>query len=262
LILCDSPLPEALRRAAARADHLTLAAVPALWCAWHEAGAIPTNVRLAISAGAPLPLPVELDVLASTRIKIHNFYGATECGGIAYDNAETPRTDGACVGTPMRGVRVAVDPEGCLEVRSPAVGETYWPEAGPELAGGCYRTRDLAELHGGRVFLRGRAGDLINVAGRKVSPELVERVLREQPAVKECLVLGLPASDAGRSEVVAAVVVSRGEVSPEVLQQFLLARLPPWQVPREWRLVPSLAPNSRGKLSRAEWRRRLLGRSA
>ena len=42
---------------------------------------------------------------------------------------------------------------------------------------------DLAELKDGRVFLRGRLSDQINVAGRKVSPETVERVLLAHPAV-------------------------------------------------------------------------------
>ena len=30
---------------------ITLAAVPALWRTWHEADAVPRNVRIAISAG-------------------------------------------------------------------------------------------------------------------------------------------------------------------------------------------------------------------
>src|SRR5204863_4900590 len=54
LLLLDSPLPEAVRRSAELHPAITLAAVPALWRAWHEASAIPANVRLAISAGAPL----------------------------------------------------------------------------------------------------------------------------------------------------------------------------------------------------------------
>jgi acyl-CoA synthetase (AMP-forming)/AMP-acid ligase II len=41
------------------------------------------------------------------------------------------------------------------------------------------------------------------------------------------------------------------------LRQFLLETLPAWQVPREWRFVPTLSPGVRGKISRAEWRRRL-----
>ena len=49
---------------------------------------------------------------------------------------------------------------------------------------------------------------------------------------------------------------SRVKTSAAELKQFLLARLPAWQVPREWRFVDSLAGNTRGKISRAEWRRK------
>src|SRR5947207_2957818 len=65
LILVGSVLPEALRRAAASGPAVTLAAVPALWRTWHEAKAIPSTVRLAISAGAPLPLALEQSVFAA-----------------------------------------------------------------------------------------------------------------------------------------------------------------------------------------------------
>ena len=44
----------------------------------------------------------------------------------------------------------------------------------------------------------------------------------------------------------------------ESLRQFALTHLPAWQVPREWWKVDSLAANGRGKLSRAEWRKRYL----
>src|SRR5580765_3160074 len=96
LILVGSVLPEALRRAAAGEPAVTLPAVPALWRVWHEAGAIPKNVRLAISAGAPLPLQLEEDVFQRAGLKLHNFYGSSECGGIAYDNSHAPRFDAAC----------------------------------------------------------------------------------------------------------------------------------------------------------------------
>src|SRR5438067_302229 len=166
LILADSPLPETVLHAAMTVENITLPAVPALWRAWHEAKAIPSNVRLAISAGAPLPLSLEQAVMEATGIKLHNFYGASECGGIAYDASTGPRADATCVGAPLRNVQLIVNEEGCLEVRSRAVGENYWPAPSPDLSPGCYRTSDLAELRDGLVFLRGRSSDLINVAGR------------------------------------------------------------------------------------------------
>jgi len=253
LILAPAPLPEIIRRAAADASAVTLAAVPALWRAWHESGGVPTQVRLAISAGAPLPIGLEQAVFAASGIKIHNFYGASECGGIAYDASPAPRTEAALAGAPLPGVHVSLSGEGCLTVRSPAVGQTYWPQASQTLGGGRFQTSDLAELKDGLVFLRGRLSDLINMAGRKVSPETIERALLCHPRVSECLVFGAPSPDEQRADMIVAVVVSAaGEME---LKRFLLESLPSWQVPRCWQFVESLSAGPRGKISRAEWRR-------
>ncbi|MGA3268200.1 MAG: fatty acid--CoA ligase family protein [Verrucomicrobiota bacterium] len=254
LILAPAPLPEIVRRAAEKEPAVTLAAVPAMWRTWHEAGAIPATVRLAISAGAPLPLAIEQAVFQTSSVKIHNFLGSSECGGIAFDATDVPRADATCAGAPMRNVSLSVNADGCLVVRSRAVGETYWPEKAAALGGGIFQTSDLAELRDGLVFLRGRLGDQINVAGRKFSPETVERALLTHPRVRECLVFGAPSGDAGRLETVVAVVAS--ELAEGELKQFLLQRLPAWQVPRAWRFVAALPVNARGKLSRAEWRER------
>ena len=95
---------------------------------------------------------------------------------------------------------------------------------------------------------------MIHVAGRKVTPETIERVLLAHPAVRDCLVFGLPSSDAERTETIAAVVVS--DAPENELKRFLLEKLPAWQVPRQWQFVDSLSANARGKISRAEWRKR------
>jgi acyl-coenzyme A synthetase/AMP-(fatty) acid ligase len=256
LILTPAPLPEIIRCASENEPAITFAAVPAMWRAWHEAGAIPHGVRLAISAGAPLSVDLEQAIFKSRGLKIHNFYGASECGGIAYDASETPRTDPALVGTPMQNVNVSLNDLGCLVVRSRAVAESYWPERSDSLDGGTFQSNDLAELKDGAVYLRGRQGDQINVAGRKVSPETVERALLAHPQVRECLVFGVPSPEGERTETIVAVIVAgAGE---KELKPFLLQTLPAWQVPREWRFVGSLSANARGKISRAEWRRNFM----
>jgi long-chain acyl-CoA synthetase len=202
---------------------------------------------------------LEQDIFQSCGIKIHNFLGSTECGGIAYDAGERQRGDDAHVGTPMQNVHLSLNDDGCLVVRSRAVAETYWPEKSDSLVRGIFQTSDLAELKDGAVFLRGRLGDQINIAGRKVSPEAVERVLLTHPDVRECLVFGVPSRAAERAEMIVAVVAS--DATEMELKNFLLQTMPAWQVPREWRFVGSLVPNARGKVSRAEWRKRFMAES-
>ncbi len=257
LILVPAPLPEMIRRAAEGEAQLTLPAVPSMWRAWHEARAIPAAVRLAISAGAALPLNLEQSVFAASGLKLHNFLGASECGGMAYDASAIPRTDGALAGSPLQKVGLSTNEYGALIVQSAAVAETYWPQPSLTLGGGKFQTSDLAEIVDGQVFIRGRQSDEINVAGRKVTPETIERALLRHPDVRECLVFGAPSRAAERTETIFAVLVS-GATEAE-LKQFLLQSLPAWQLPREWHFVAALAVNARGKISRAEWRRKLAG---
>jgi acyl-coenzyme A synthetase/AMP-(fatty) acid ligase len=201
---------------------------------------------------------LERAVFDEHGVKIHNFYGSTECGGIAYDATATPRADEASVGLPLRNVKVAVNRNRVLLVRSRAVGETYWPEPADTLGRGRFQTCDLAELKDGAVHLRGHASDQINVAGRKVSPATIEQALREHEAVDECLVFSVPSPNPDRIDLIVACVTADQRGTTEELKQFLLGKLPSWQVPREWWFVKSLGTNARGKVSRARWRKDFL----
>lgn len=262
LILVDAPLPAIVATAAKLTGQVTIAAVPALWRTWHEAGSIPANVRLAISAGAPLPVALEAEIYAKCGLKIHNFYGSSECGGIAYDHSEAPRTDASIVGSAMDNVVLAVNTDGCLEVRGEAVGLGYFPSEPDRLGNQCFTTSDLVEFKEGQVHLLGRASDVINVAGRKISPETIEAALASHPAVNCCVVFGAPSDDASRGETIVAMVRLHEEVPIEMLRQHLLAMQPAWQLPREWVITDELTPNTRGKIPRAEWRKRWLTKTS
>jgi long-chain acyl-CoA synthetase len=260
LLLLKSPLPESLRSAgeARRSARVafTLPGVPALWRAWHEANAIPQNIQIAISAGAPLPSALEENILKSAGLKIHNFLGATECGGIAYDCSRSLRSDAAIAGSPLCNVSLSVT-DGMLEVRGPAVGASYWPDPRPELADGVFRTSDLVDLRAGILFMRGRASDVIHMAGRKVAPEEIESVLARHPAVKDCVVFGAP-RNAHENQIVAIVV---GEADAlDAIKRFASGELPAWKTPRQWLFVDSLGANARGKVSRAQWREKFIAR--
>lgn len=254
----DTPLPESLRRAfalaAGRGARLTLPAVPAMWRAWHQAGVLrDAPVALAISAGAPLPCDLERQIFEDASLKVHNFYGASECGGIAFDDSECPREDDRFIGRPMHRVSLVTSDEGCLIVRSPAVAESAWP-ADESLGAGCFLTTDLAEVREGRIFLLGRSSDTINVAGRKVSPAEIEALLHAHPEIGHCVVFGVPSTDAARVDDIVACVNASPAVDRDALVRQLSSGLPATLRPRHWWFAPDLVPDARGKISRARWR--------
>jgi long-chain acyl-CoA synthetase len=258
VVLCPSRLPEAFRSALQIFEHATVPAVPALWNIWHHSNVISPKIKLAISAGAPLPINLERAVFEKTGVKIHNFYGASECGGICYDRSDAPRDSTNEVGSPMLNVAVDVNESGCLRVRSTAVGLGYWPGRHEAISNGTFQTTDRAEIRAGHVLLLGRETDVINIAGQKISPDVIEQALLKHPLVSECVVFGVPAEDSARHESIAACVAAREALNADDLKQFLLKIVPPAHVPRHWKFVPSLADPARGKISRFQWRQRFL----
>jgi long-chain acyl-CoA synthetase len=256
LVVADDIMPRAVVDGLRLSSATVLPGVPAIFRSLAEFPAEERSLRLCVSAGAPLAREVARNFFTRWQRKIHSFYGASECGGICYDSGDEPDPQPGYVGPTLEGVNVrleGVEPSQ-IWVRSLAVGSGYWPKIHDDnFREGAFRPSDLLQKSGGGYAIAGRISDLINVAGRKVNPDEVERVLRTSPRVREAVVLGLPAN--ARGEEVAACI--QGEVSEAELRTLCAKRLAAWQVPRRWFFFEEIPLNARGKVSRAELRARL-----
>ncbi|HLF57296.1 MAG TPA: fatty acid--CoA ligase family protein, partial [Thermoanaerobaculia bacterium] len=204
------------------------------------------------SAGAPLAPAVARELRLRTARPVHAFYGASECGGIAYDRAGDAAERGT-VGTAVDGVALALDDaSGRLIVRSPAVAERYLPEPARELGDGAFTTGDLATIENGEVRLHGRADDWVIVRGKNVNPREVESVLREIPGVDDASVFGVDGPDGPRTLLRAVVAAPGGVVDAARLLAFCRDRLAEHKVPRSVVVVRALPRTERGKLDRGE----------
>jgi long-chain acyl-CoA synthetase len=232
--------------------------VPALFRSLGEFSASPKDLRLCVSAGAPLAGAIARIFFECWGRKIHSLYGASECGGICYDRTDSIDTPPNYVGQPLEGVSITCETEGPSQVwvRSLAVGSGYWPPLQEvNFTKGAFRPGDLLERSASGFVIVGRTSDFINVAGRKLNPEEVEKVLRMSPNVREAVVLGLPASSRGE-EIVACI---QGKVTEAELRALCTNNLAAWQLPRRWFFFEEIPLNARGKISRAELRARLAG---
>ena len=217
-------------------------------------------LRLCISAGAPLSSKVAQQFKEQFGVKIHTFYGASECGGICYDASDAPPEE-QFLGTPMSNVAVDLSEDGTICVRSAAVGAGYFPKPDPEvLGGGRFIPSDLLRQTASGMNLVGRASDVINIAGRKLNPLEVEFRLQEFPGVSQAVVFGVP-SLLRNEEPVACIA---GAVDEQAFRQFAQARLSPWQMPKDFWFVEEIPANERGKISRRElaqsYRKRTTGK--
>jgi len=237
--LAPVPFPRVIEEIFKQHPVLVVAAVPSMWRAWHRAGILKgAPLSLALSAGAPLALALESEVFAAAGLKIRNFYGSSECGGISMDLSDAPRTSASDVGTPLSGVDVRVGHQGRLLIFSSSVAMGYdSPRADDLLGNGEYLTRDVGFIDPvGKVNLTGSLGGAINVAGRKVSPAKVEAALSGTGLVRSVRVYGVPSRDAERCEEIAAEIVLRDAVSLEALKSAACEKLQNWEIPRHWKI--------------------------
>jgi long-chain acyl-CoA synthetase len=256
LVVASDVMPRALVDGFASSGATLFPGVPAMFRTLAEVPAAGNALRLCISAGARLAEEIAGRFFESWGRKIHSFYGASECGGICYDFSESPDVPPGYIGPPLKNVDVRTEEEGPsqIEVRSHAVGTGYYPDCADEnLKEGMFRPSDLLEWKSDGYVITGRISDLINVGGRKVNPNEIERVLRLSPRVRDVVVLGIPANARGE-EVVACIA---GEATEDELRRLCFRNLPPWQVPRRWYFWKEIPVNGRGKVSRADLRARL-----
>ena len=218
----------------------------------------PACLQQLISAGAPLPPATVWEFREQFGVKIHSFYGTTETGGIAFDDDDEIE-EGAQVGLPLPGVTITLRADedvpagtGRIHVRSAAVADGYVDHIGEGFDGEGFLTGDFGTIDArGRLTLEGRLSSFVNVAGRKVQPEEVERVLRSMPGIEDVRVLAAPDPRRGQQIVACVVANSASGVSVLSLRRFCAARLAAHKIPRTVVFLNAIPLTTRGKTDRA-----------
>lgn len=223
-----------------------------------------SNVRLAVSGSAPLPVELRARCRELFEVDILERYGMTETLMNLGQPLSGPRRPG-WLGGPLPGVEVRiVDPagadvapgtEGELLVRGPAVTRGYWRDGAASDAAfqdGWFRTGDLGvrDPDHGEYRITGRKKELIITGGLNVHPREVEECLTAHPSVSEAAVSGVPDADLG--EAVAAWVVPQEDITADELIAWCRDRLAHYRKPRHVIFVEALPRNAVGKIRRHE----------
>ena len=250
----EVPFPRVVAEALAAHERMVVPAVPSIWKAWHRSGILAhAKIALAVSAGAPLSLELEAAVYESFALKLHNFYGASECGGISFDASATPRESAADLGRPLPGVTLKVCESGRFLVKSASVALGYEATREGEILGsGEFLTQDFGHIEGGHLLLESSGAESINVAGRKIGPAKIEAALMASGLVERARAFGVPSHDPERVEEITAMVELKSGTL-EQLRHRMTEVLAGWEMPRHWETA---ADESLWTLSRADLKRR------
>jgi len=230
--------------------------------AGEQAGVKLGSLKFAIAGGEALGAPLAARFEEIFGIPLLEGYGLTETSPVLSVNLPERNRQGS-VGPMLDWVepRIADDegnplPEGAdgeLWVRGDCVARGYYqrPEetAAQFTPDGWFKTGDLARIDADRyLWITGRKKDLIISAGENISPNEIESVLHQHPAVFEAAVIGVP--DERRGEVPKAFITLRegAEATADDLIAFCRARLPRYKVPVAFDFRPELPHSPTGKV--------------
>jgi oxalate---CoA ligase len=225
-------------------------------------GAPHSGPRFIRSCSAPLAPTILTNLENRFGAPVLEAYGMTEASHQVATNplpplVHKPGTVGLSAEISIideNGRHLAAKSSGEVVVRGPNVMRGYRnnPEANAAaFTDGWFRTGDIGEVdNDGYLALIGRIKELINRGGEKISPEEVETVLLQHPAVAEAAVFGVP--DPKYGEEVSAAVVPRGAATAEQLQRYCRTRLADFKVPKRIHLVSAITKNAMGKVQRRD----------
>ncbi|MEO1058596.1 MAG: AMP-binding protein, partial [Actinomycetota bacterium] len=113
---------------------------------------------------------------------------------------------------------------------------------------GWMHTGDLATVDAdGTIRLLGRSSQCINTGGEKVYPEEVEEVLKEHPAVFDCLVFGVDDERFGQRVAAVASLEDGASASGEDLVAASKGRLASYKLPKSITIVEQVPRTMTGK---------------
>ncbi len=150
------------------------------------------RLRLAVVGGAALD-PELSRTFIGLGLTMLQGYGMTEAAPVISVNRDGDNVPES-VGPPLPGVEVRLSDTGELLVRGDNVMPGYWRNDAATraaLVDGWLRTGDLAEIRDGRIYIRGRAKDIIVLSnGEKLPPHDVEHAIMQDPAFEQVMLVG------------------------------------------------------------------------
>lgn len=209
-----------------------------------------------------------LRLLPDTRL--YNFYGSSEAGCACILEFSGNGNKTGCIGRPTLNsiVRFTDDAGNVVENGSPEapallswggsiVMEGYYndPDLTAEtLVGGYVRTKDLAYLdEDGDCILVGRADDVINYGGSKISPAEIENLALGYEYIDDVAFTSI--SDPITGELPVILVIQKDGYDEAEFERFLTDRLESYKLPRKYIYVDNIPKTFKGSVLRKEVRK-------
>jgi long-chain acyl-CoA synthetase len=192
-----------------------------------------------ISGGAALDRETE-EFWRRLGFAVIQGYGLTETTSLVSVNHPF-KTGKGSIGKVIAGREVKLAPDGEILVRGSGVASGYWSSGVLHAVAseeGWYHTGDIGELDSeGNLFFKGRKKEtIVTPAGMKVYPEDLETALKQQPEVKDSVVV--PLAIGGNAEACAAIILQNESDDAAAIVERANRSLADYQRIRRWVVWP------------------------
>ena len=218
-----------------------------------------SSLEVVASSGSALPGPLAQQWMDAFGDNLYNCYGSTEVAMAAIATPDDLRSAPGTAGKPPHGTTVALLDEaghevapgetGRIFVGSDALFEGYTGGGNKEVIDGLMSTGDVGHFDTeGRLFVEGRADDMIVSGGENVYPAEIEDLLAAHPDIADVAVVGVADDQFGQR--LAAFVVKRpgASITEADVKAAVKAGLANYKVPREVVFLDELPRNATGKI--------------
>ena len=217
------------------------------------------SLRMFLSGGAPLSVACNEKTRQLWQVPIIQEYGSSELAtaAINFDDEKLSAVGKAIAGIEIKivdeqGKCVAENDIGELLIKSPFCTKGYVSSDDKlPVENGWFNTGDLAYKDSEEnVYIVGRKKNIINIAGKKVSPEEVEKVIMTYDGIKEVRVSGVPHPVYGETVKAEIVVEKDKQVEKIDLLRYCKTYLSDYKLPTDICYVAQLERTSSGKIKR------------
>jgi len=250
-----------------RHDATIFAAAPGVYRQMLRAGLPPLpRLRHGLSAGEKMPPALREAWGQATGTQVHEAFGMSECSTFVSGAPARPAPEGT-IGYPQAGRRVAVlgadgpVPRGtpgelAVSSRDPGLMLHYWgqpEETAARFRGEWFCTGDQAVMaEDGALTYLGRADDMMNAGGFRVSPLEVESVFNRHPGIRECA--AVEATVKADTTAICLYYSADAPLAEAELAAWGAEHLARYKQPRRFTRLDALPRNPNGKLLRSRLR--------
>lgn len=233
------------------------------------------SLRHVVHGAAPCPAAVKRRMIDWWGSIIHEYYGMTETGIIAYSSSAEWLARAGTVGRPAPGVelelrdeqgnRLGAFEEGAIHVRHEGTHCVSYRNSEDHAAGsrhgGFLATGDIGWVdEDGFLRLASRQSDMVISGGVNIYPAEVEAELIAMDEIADCVVFGVPEPEFG--EQLVAVVEKSGALSETEIIARLATRLADFKIPKIYEFTRCLPRADSGKINKRRIKEDYLARGA